>query len=49
MYVVIAQHREGTFVGEKKQFVYFHNDPAVREGIMTAEFFPYRIALIRGS
>lgn len=23
MYAVIAQHREGTFVGEKKQFVYF--------------------------
>lgn len=25
------------------------SDPVVKEGIMTAEFFPYRAALIRGS
>lgn len=24
------------------------NDPAVAEGVMTAELFPYRVALIRG-
>ena len=24
------------------------NDPAVSEGIMTAELFPYRVALIKG-
>lgn len=25
------------------------NDPAVAEGIMTAELFPYRVALMKGS
>jgi uncharacterized protein YciI len=33
---------------EKEAQTIMKNDPAVVEGIMTAELFPYRVALIKG-
>ncbi|WRP07902.1 YciI family protein [Rossellomorea aquimaris] len=32
---------------EKKAKTFMKEDPAVKEGIMTAELFPYRVALLR--
>jgi uncharacterized protein len=32
---------------EEEAKLLMENDPAVKEGIMTAELFPYRVALIR--
>lgn len=33
---------------EEDAVALMRNDPAVAEGIMTAELFPYRVALMRG-
>lgn len=33
---------------EEEAVTLMRNDPAVAEGIMTAELFPYRVALMRG-
>ncbi|MBW3110771.1 MULTISPECIES: YciI family protein [Bacillaceae] len=32
---------------EKQAKAFMEEDPAVKEGIMTAELFPYRVALLR--
>ncbi|MCA1059728.1 YciI family protein [Rossellomorea aquimaris] len=32
---------------EKQAMIMMEDDPAVKEGIMTAELFPYRVALLR--
>jgi uncharacterized protein YciI len=32
---------------EEEALNIMNNDPAVSEGVMTAELFPYRVALIR--
>jgi uncharacterized protein len=34
---------------EEEAQLIMQNDPAVAEGIMTAELFPYRVALMKGS
>ena len=33
---------------EEEAIEHMNNDPAVKEGIMTAKLFPYRVALLRG-
>ncbi|BCB02813.1 YciI family protein [Bacillus sp. KH172YL63] len=33
--------------GEESARTFMNEDPAVKEGIMTAELFPYRIALLK--
>ncbi len=35
--------------GEDQAKSFMEEDPAVKEGIMTADLFPYRVALLRGS